>query len=116
MITRCCSVSGGIADISTLCKHHHVTMASIVLGLKAIALGLLAQLLMFGLEVAIEPSSFPFPSSILAMFLLFVFLLALGGCCNKFEDFYIRHLRQPVSLSQSRSLSRAHRCLGPLLT
>lgn len=75
-------------------------MSRIVLGLEAIALGLLAQLLMFGLEMAIELSSFPFPSSISAMFLLFVFLLALGCCWHGFEEFYVHHLRQPVSLSQ----------------
>lgn len=106
MITRWSS-SGGIASIRMLCTQHCCPAPSIVLGLKAITLGLLAQLLMFGLEMAIELSSFPFPSSILAMFLLFVFLLALGCCWDGFEHCYIRHLRQPVSLSRSRSLSRA---------
>ena len=61
------------------------------------ALGLLAQLLMVGLELALEQSAFPFPSSILAMFLLFMFVLALGSIWGGFEDFYVNHLRQPVS-------------------
>jgi hypothetical protein len=72
-------------------------------GLKAIAMGMLAQLIMFGLEMAMELTDFPFPSSILAMFLAFFLLLALGRLWNGFQDFYDSHLRQPVSLFNTGS-------------
>jgi hypothetical protein len=88
----------------------------IVLGLKAIALGLFAHVLMFGIELVMELSSFHFPSSILTMFLLFVFLLALGCCWEGLEGFYIIHLRQPVSLHLHTVIAPAQQCLGPLLT
>jgi hypothetical protein len=100
------SLSSLVADMEMLTKHRQGSMARIVLGLKAIALGLLAQLLMFGLEMAIELSAFPFPSSILAMLLISVFLLALGCFWDGLEEFYVHHLRQPV-----RCLSLSP-CLG----
>lgn len=83
-------------------RNHQDAVAKVVDGIKAIAMGLIAQLLMFGLEMAMELSDFPFPSSILAMFVLFLFLLLLGCCCGGFEDFYDRHLRQPVSFIDTR--------------
>jgi len=112
-----CPLPGVVANIRMLSKHHQGSIARIALGLKAIALGLLAQLLMFGLEMAIELSSFPFPASILAMFVLFICLLALGCCWKGFEGFYTHHLRQPVSLTRTRPLiSRPPYYLGALLT
>ena len=111
-----CPLPGVIANINMFSRHHRGPIARVVLGLKAIALGLLAQLLMFGLEMAIELSSFPFPSSILAMFVLFVFLLALGCCWRGFEGFYTNHLRQPVSSTRTRPWINTFYCLGPLLT
>lgn len=78
-------------------EEHQGPAARVVDGLKAIAMGLLAQLLMFGLEMAMELTDFPFPSSILAMFVLFLFLLGLGCFWDGFEDFYNGHLRRPVS-------------------
>lgn len=110
-----CSMTGILANIGVLLKPRQSQIVRMVIGVKAIALGLLAQLLMFGLEMAVELSSFPFPSSILAMFLLFVFLLALGCCWDGLQDFYIKHLRQPVSLSQLRATYHGF-CLGPSLT
>ncbi|KAB5517504.1 hypothetical protein GE09DRAFT_1230855 [Coniochaeta sp. 2T2.1] len=81
-----------------LSRHGQQPLAKVVLGVKAIALGLVAQLLMFGLEMAIELSQFPFPASILAMVLLFLFLLVLGWLWPGFGDFYINHLQQPANL------------------
>lgn len=75
----------------------HRLSARLVVGLEAIALGLLAQLLMVCLEIAIELGPFPFPSSIMAMFLLFVSLLVLGWFWDGLEDFYMVYLREPVS-------------------
>ncbi|KAH8902488.1 hypothetical protein BR93DRAFT_886957 [Coniochaeta sp. PMI_546] len=97
MIVPCCFPSV-FAIVEVRLQHHRGRLVRIVLGLKAIALGLVAQLLMFGLEMATELSPFPFPSSILAMFLLFVLLLLLGCCWDGLEDFYAKHLRQPTNL------------------
>jgi hypothetical protein len=86
-------------------------VALIVNGLKAIAMGLVAQLVMFGLEMAMELTDFPFPSSILAMLLVFLVLLAVGSVWDRFEHFYDNHLREPVSSldikgSVTKTLSR----------
>lgn len=89
-------------------------MAIVVNGLKASAMGLFAQLLMFGLEMAMELTAFPFPCSILAMILVFLVLLAVGGVWKNFNHFYDNHLRKPVRLFKSRAWSQRH-CLARLM-
>lgn len=95
-------LSGVLADIKMFLEQPQSPVAKIVLGVKAISLGLVAQLLMVSLELAIELSPFPFPASMLAMCLLFTFLCMLGYVWGGFENFYISHLRQPVSLSNTQ--------------
>ena len=86
-----------LSNFQMLSRHRQRPLAKVVLGVQAIALGLVAQLLMFGLEMTIELSQFPFPASILAMVLLFLFLLVLGWVWHGFGGIYINHLQQPVS-------------------
>lgn len=65
-------------------------------GALAILWVFLAQFLMMGLDVALSSSPFPFPSAILAMFLVFTILLAVGYAWEGMPGFYDKFLRGPV--------------------
>lgn len=66
-------------------------------GSLAILWVILAQFLMMGLDVTMSSSPFPFPSAILAMFLVFSVLLAVGYIWDGLAGFYDKFLRGPVS-------------------
>lgn len=77
-------------------------------GALAILWVILAQFLMTGLDAAMSSSSFPFPSAILAMFLVFFVFLAVGYVWEGLPGFYDKFLRGPVSLPRPISSAFGH--------
>jgi hypothetical protein len=68
------------------------------MGLVALLMFFVAQILMMGLEQALSKASLRFPAAIVAMFVVFLIFLQTGYAWLGMVRFYQKHLRGPVSI------------------
>lgn len=66
-------------------------------GVSFIAISLVAQLLIAGIQLGLDAENIDFPASILAMAVVFVIFSVIGAIIPGVENWYWRWLKRPVS-------------------